>query len=49
MGQNFTENHNLALFSRHPKPLRAVQVFSPMVSGWVFGWAAGKSLSRLYL
>ena len=41
-----------------PQPLRAVGVlFSPMVSGWVGGrpvgraggWAAGKSLSGLYL
>ena len=33
-----------------PQPLRAVGVlFSPMVSGWVGRWAAGKSLSGLYL
>ena len=34
-----------------PQPLRAVGVlFSPMVSGWVGGWAVGgKSLSGLYL
>ena len=32
------------------QPLRAVRVlFSPMVSGWMGGWAAGKSLSGLYL
>ena len=34
----------------YPTALRAVSVlFSPMVSGWVDGWAAGKSLSSLYL
>ena len=33
-----------------PQPLRTVGIlFSPMVSGWVFGRAAGKSLSGLYL
>ena len=33
-----------------PQPLRSVGVlFSPMVSGWAGGWAAGKSLSGLYL
>ena len=33
-----------------PQPLRAVGVlFSPMVSGWAGGQAAGKSLSGLYL
>ena len=33
-----------------PQPLRAVGVlFSPMVSGWADGHAAGKSLSGLYL
>ena len=33
-----------------PQPLRAVGVlFSPMVSGWVGGRAAGNSLSGLYL
>ena len=33
-----------------PQPLRAVRVlFSPMVSGWAGGKAAGKSLSGLYL
>ena len=32
-----------------PQPLRAVGVlFSPVVSGWVGGQAAGKSLSGLY-
>ena len=33
-----------------PQPLRAVGVlFSPMVSGWAGGRAAGNSLSGLYL
>ena len=33
-----------------PQPLRAVGVlFSPTVSGWAGGWAAGNSLSGLYL
>ena len=33
-----------------PQSLRAVGVlFSPMVSGWAGGRAAGKSLSGLYL
>ena len=40
----------LILFIFTPQPLRAVGVlFSPMVSGWVGGRAARKSLSRLYL
>ena len=34
----------------YPQPISAVGVFfSPMVSGWAGGWAAGKSLSGLYL
>ena len=33
-----------------PQPLIAVRVlFSPMVSGWAGGQAAGRSLSGLYL
>ena len=33
-----------------PEPLRALGVlFSPMVSGWAGGRAAGRSLSGLYL
>ena len=33
-----------------PQPLRAIMaLFSPMVSGWVGEWAAGKRLSGLYL
>ena len=41
---------NLVFLIFTPQPSRAVRVlFSPMVSGWVGGGAAGKSLSRLYL